>query len=109
MAVSSAVINFNSGMVGLREIFPSIGFASGKYLDKSATLKDMARLKNADQKDEKPVKDRRKKLRSIKKGYIVITQEKEAGHSYSAGSFLYFMLILYFIFTSSLFFSVSNV
>ena len=58
MAVSSAVINFNSGMVGLREIFPFIGFSSGKYLDKLVTVKDMARLKNADQNDEKPVKDK---------------------------------------------------
>ena len=44
IAVSSAAINFNSGMLGLADIFSHLGISAGQYFNEAAAQKDTLRF-----------------------------------------------------------------
>ena len=86
MAASSAVICFNEGSQGLLPIYPKIGIEPGKYTVQGLRNVDVKRVTDMNKKSAEPAKKRRRKLRSIKKGYIDKDLETE-GEIYAPGSF----------------------
>jgi hypothetical protein len=86
MAAASAVICFNEGSQGLLPIYSKIGIVPGKYTLKGLLNIDVKRVREMNKKSAELVKKRRKKLRSIKKGYNDNTTENE-GECYASGSF----------------------
>ena len=87
IAVGSAVINYNSGMLGLEDVYNKLGFFAGSQFYVGASKKDNNRIALARKKSQNDTKKRRKTLRAVKKGYIDLDREKEGGKSYEAGGF----------------------
>ena len=87
IAVNSAVIAHNEGILGLAEVFKLLDILPGYYFKLSAQRFDKKRLKNIELKSSERAKKRRKTLRSLKKGYFDKEQEVEGGQSYRTGQF----------------------
>jgi len=69
MGVASAVINYNDGLRGFQRVFTQLQIPPGSFMLSGSLRKDIDRVKNMDKKTQVKQKSRRKKLRSIKKGY----------------------------------------
>ena len=78
IAVSSTIINYNSG-IGLEYIFYSIGMSNGYYFKKTASNKDLNRVKNMSNKTSLNFENGRKHLRSVRKEHHDAEREKEGG------------------------------
>ena len=87
LAVYSAVINFNSGLLAFEDVFKGLHIEPGHYFYKNAENHDKARLRSIALKDTDSKKKRRKTLRSIRKGHIDKNKENEGGDAYKAGNF----------------------
>lgn len=86
MAASSAVICFNEGSQGLLSVYTKIGIIPGKHTLNGLRNIDLKRVSEMDKKSAELAKKKRRKLRSIKKGYIDKTTENE-GEIYASGAF----------------------
>ena len=87
IAAASAAINYNEGAMGIRNVFRRLGIFPGKFMEKLARKKNMKRLNDSLNKSSEQGKKRRKKLRSIKKGYEDKEKEQGEGESYASGAY----------------------
>jgi len=87
MGVASAVINYNDGLRGFQRVFTQLQIPPGSFMLSGSLRKDIDRVKNMDKKTQVKQKSRRKKLRSIKKGYTDQEKHTEGGDSYVSGQF----------------------
>ena len=85
MAVYSAVLHFNDGGNGIREVLSSFG-CDGFVTTAKTQKQDILQITRMEYKSRQPVKERRKTLRTIKKGYLDIKSQKEQ-LGYEAGGF----------------------
>ena len=86
MGVCSAVISFNDGGLGLLPLFDNLEITRGNYRLNFLQKKDADRLSIMSKKWEDEGKQRRSKLRSIRKKYVVADTSKE-GETYSKGCY----------------------
>lgn len=84
--VASAVIAFNDGGQGLLPVFELLGINPGLFTINGLSTKDADRIKIMNKKETDGTKQRRKKLRSIRKGFQDTNIDKE-GETYASGSF----------------------
>ena len=82
MAVSSAILSFNSGKRGIFDVFTNCG---GPYTKTFCFLEDATKVIRLNVKSTKAVKKRRKTLRSVKMGFV--DKETEEEPSYSSGAY----------------------
>ena len=87
IGVNSAIIEFNDGPTGIYNVLKHFKIRPGTLTKDSSIKKLMKRIKKTDKLALKAVKNRRKKLRSMKKGFLDSEREKEGGESYVAGGF----------------------
>ena len=73
----SAILNFNSGINGIRSVLQDIGISPGCFTVSFGLKKDNIRVQHMDLKTSISGKQRRKKLHNIKKGFIDTHTEKE--------------------------------
>ena len=85
MGVNSAVIEFNDGPSGIYAELEHFGMRPGSITMGLSDRKTRKRTKNTERKISEAGKRRRKKLRSIKKGYLDTEKELEGGVSYVSG------------------------
>ena len=83
--VNSAVIQFNEGPCGIHDVLKYLGIEPGCIMTRSSIKRTIKRVRNIDVKSSSTRKKRRKKLRSIMKGYIDQEKEEEGGPSYMCG------------------------
>ena len=86
MGVSSAVIHFNDGVTGMKQVFSSLELTPGKHFLQFALASDINRIKVMEGKSSVDTKKRRKHLRAVRKRYIDKNTETE-GATYAAGTF----------------------
>eukprot|EP00794_Sanderia_malayensis_P002926 gene2926-3380_t len=86
LGVSCAVINFNNGSSGMMEVYRKLGLVAGKQTADGCKRKDKQRLKHNVVQSSEKAKKRRKKLRSLRKGYTDKEEEEEGGKSYLSGA-----------------------
>ena len=86
IATASAVINFNDGAHGIEEVMKRLGIIPGKFMVRHGRKKNLHRINDSLKKASKTGKQRRKKLRAMKKGYEDKEKEKE-GEIYKSGSY----------------------
>eukprot|EP00112_Aurelia_sp_Birch-Aquarium-sp1_P017849 Seg418.7 transcript_id=Seg418.7/GoldUCD/mRNA.D3Y31 product="hypothetical protein" protein_id=Seg418.7/GoldUCD/D3Y31 len=84
--VASAIINFNDGLSGVINVFNMLCMEPGAYSVRYCNDCDEHRIKTANRKDTPEMKQRRKQLRAIKKGYIDKDTENEEV-AYKSGDF----------------------
>ena len=87
IAVCSAVIEFNDGYCGINSVYGHLGLTSGKFTEAFCVRVDELRIKEMMRKSSEKAKNRRKKLRSIRKGFIDREKEDEGTESYQSGAF----------------------
>lgn len=87
MGVNSAVLHFNEGTAGVKRVLNFLNLEIGAKTILSSSRKDKARLSNMARKDTLKVKNRRRKLRAIRKGWVDKEKELEGGESYKSGNF----------------------
>ena len=87
ISLYSAIINFNDGFSGIKDVLRTLGLNVSKYVDNGVTQKDQQRITHSKRKSSEEGKRRRKKLRALKRGYIDKEMEDEGGKSYLSGSF----------------------
>ncbi len=85
IGVNSAVIEFNDGPSGIYAVLEHFGMRPGSITMRLSDRKTRKRAKNAKRKMSEAGKRRRKKLRSIKNGYLDTEKELEGGESYISG------------------------
>ena len=83
--VNSAVIQFNEGPCGVHDVLKYFSIEPGCVMTRSSNKRAINRMRNIDSKASETGKRRRKKLRSIKKGYMDREKEQEGGPSYISG------------------------
>ena len=86
MAVNSAILHFNDGSQGLESVFEQFGL-KGTIATRKSLEMDTMRVKQMKRKSTDVVKKQRKKLRTIKKGYIDKEKQQEKQESYIPGGF----------------------
>jgi len=86
MVVASAIISFNEGIQGLTKVFRSMNIEPGYYTIKRLQVADVSRVQEMNRKSTELEKNRRRKLRGIRKGFIDNNKEKE-GVTYSSDAF----------------------
>jgi hypothetical protein len=86
-AVNSAVVEFNDGNHGIKPVFHQLGLHFGPYVESNSREMDKIRIRVMTDKSSVPVKLRRKKLNSKRKGYQDKERDVEKVPSYSTGSF----------------------
>ena len=86
IGINSAVLHFNDGENGIKSVFNYFGLSGKLFLEKSEK-KDNARNKQMKRKLTDRVKKRRKRLRTIKKGFLDNEKELEKEDSYIPGGF----------------------
>ena len=87
IASYSAIINYNEGFYKIKDVFAQLGIPVNKYFLHEAIAKDKQRVNLSAIKSSDFGRNRRKRLRAIKKGFLDKERDKEDGESYSAGSF----------------------
>ena len=85
MAVSSAVLNFNSGCCGILDVFKVLKLEPGQFTERFCYVADAKRIVKANVKSSHRVKLQRKKLRSKRK-YAADKEEQEE-ETYVKGGF----------------------
>ena len=83
--VNSAVIQFSEGPCGVHDVLKYFSIEPGFVTTRSSNKRAINRMRNIDSKASETGKRRRKKLRSIKKGYMDREKEQEGGPSYISG------------------------
>ena len=86
IATASAVINFNDGAHGIEKVMKRLGIAPGKFMVRHGRKKNLQRMNDSLKKASSAGKQRRKKLRSVKKGYEDKEKEEE-GEIYKSGGY----------------------
>ena len=86
IGVSSAVINFNDGNLGLLPVFEKLGIDCGHSTHVSLRETDKDRIYEMNRKSSDSGKKQRRKLRARRKGYIDQEEETE-GVTYKSGAF----------------------
>ena len=84
--IYSAVLQFNDGEYGIKPVLDYFG-ASGDVFATKLEKRVLSYNRRSKRKSSEVVKKRRKRLRTIKKGFIDKEQEVEKGDSYVAGGF----------------------
>ena len=84
IATSSAVLYFNDGAKGLLNVFGNSNITPGVHTQLLTAKVDKRRVQNMQYKSREATKKRRKKLRSIRKGYHDNEKETE-GNVYESG------------------------
>ena len=78
MGVSSAVINFNDKICGILNVFKNVGIDAGYFTKQFCLRKDEFRIQRMNKKSNEQSKVQRKKLRAIRKSYIVKIKKRRA-------------------------------
>ena len=86
IGINSAVIHYNDGGNGIKAVFSHFGL-SGKVTFEKFANRDRKRVREMMRKSSEIVKKQRKRLRSIKKGYLDKEKETEKVDSYVVGGF----------------------
>ena len=86
ICVASSVLSFNDAANGLLHVMKKLNLDTGAYNLNGSKQKDLKRIRIMNYKTSASVKKRRKKLRSIRKGYTDNDNEKEE-ITYKAGCF----------------------
>lgn len=86
IGINSAVIHYNDGGNGIKAVFSHFGL-SGKVTFEQFVNRDCKRVRQMMRKSSERVKKQRKRLRTIKKGYLDKEKESEKVDSYVAGGF----------------------
>ena len=81
MGINSAVLHFNDGTNGVKEVLHSFGLY-GCITSKASRIHNLKRVREMEKKSTDKVKKRRKTLRTIKKGYLDKESTKEKEPSY---------------------------
>ena len=68
--VYSSVLTYNDGLISLKNVFIKLDIKPGKHFLEGAYARDCLHVENMVQKALNVVKDRRKKLRAIRKGFV---------------------------------------
>ena len=87
MGTFSSVVSFNDGFLALANVLKNLHLTPGKYLIDRALVFDSKRVKNIQKKSTDTIKNKRKKLRPIRKGFIDKEKYQEGEESYSKRSF----------------------
>ena len=85
--VYSSVLTYNDGFISLGNVFRKLDIKPGKYFLEGSHSRDCLRVENMDKKSLNISKERRKKLRAIRKGFVDKDREDEGGDTYSSGFF----------------------
>ena len=85
MAVSSAILSFNSGKRGIFDVFTNCELEIGPYTKTFCYLEDATKVTRLNVKSTKAVKKRQKASRSVKMGFV--DKETEEEPSYSSGAY----------------------
>ena len=85
MAVNSAIISFNEGPLGIQDVLKRLNICPGACFEQTSVKCTKARVKDIQRKSSEKEKNRRKKLRSIRKGFLDKEQEVEGEESYKSG------------------------
>ena len=85
MGTFSSAVSFNDGFLALADVLKNLHLTRGKYFIDRALVFDSKRIKNTHKKSTDTVKNKRKKLRAIRKGFIDKEKYQEGGESYSKG------------------------
>jgi len=86
MGVQSAVLYFNEGTAGVKRVMKNLNLDIGVKTAMFSLHKDRARLTNMAKKETLKSKNRRRKLRSIRKGWEDQDEQLEGGKSYMTGN-----------------------
>ena len=87
ISTNSAVISFNNGNVGISKVAERLGLGVGTNMFFVSAREDKARIDDMKNKSTLSVKKRRKKLRSIKKGFTDKENMDEKDKFYISGGF----------------------
>ena len=85
-AVASAVICYNDGVQGTLPVLTKLGTEHGFFTPNACRKADICRVKLANRKSTNKVKQRRKTLRAVRKGFND-KNEQEEGETYGSGAF----------------------
>ena len=85
LCTASAVCQFNDGASSIARVLQRLGICPGKFTNAAIQKCDERRIALSDKKSSDKVKQRRKKLRAIKKGLWDQEKEKE-GQVYQSGA-----------------------
>ena len=86
IAAASAVIQYNEGATGINCVMRRLGIIPGRFMSRSAKIRDKKRLNGSFKKSDEKGKKRRKQLRSTRKGYEDKEKEQE-GEIYLSGAY----------------------
>ena len=86
IATASAVINFNEGAGGAENVLKRLDIAPGRFMERQGRKRNLERLNDSLKKATSKGKQRRKKLRSTKKGFEDKEKEVE-GDVYASGAY----------------------
>jgi len=84
LCTASAVCQFNDGASSIARVLQRLGICPGKFTNAAIRKCDARRIALSEKKSSEKVKQRRKKLRAIKKGLWDLEKEKE-GEVYQSG------------------------
>ena len=86
MAIHSAVLYFNNGTIGVRDVFSNYGFF-GTVTNTKQIKHNISRVKQINKKSPEKLKKRRKDLGTTRKGYVDKEQRSEKLSSYISGGY----------------------
>lgn len=87
IGVYSAIIEFNDGRSGLIPLMKLLGLPISSYLTTSFKNRDCERINKIGKKSTEKGKQRRKKLRAIRKGFEDKNKEQEKKPAYASGAY----------------------
>ena len=85
LCTASAVCHFNDGASSIARVLQKLGICPGKFTNAAIRKCDARRIALSEKKSSEKVKQRRKKLRAIKKGLWDLEKEKERDMYQSGG------------------------
>ena len=87
MAVSSDIIDFTEGQIGICHVAKELGLDCGRFMASLIMEADESRVGGMARKSNEKDKKRRKKLRAIRKGFEDEEKTSDGKHSYHSGGF----------------------
>ena len=87
MGVNSAVLEFNNGAIGIEKVLQQYNVSPGMFTSTGSTRKDRQRIKSMEVKMSERGKTRRRKLRSVEKGFLDTEKENEGADAYKSGAY----------------------
>ena len=85
MAVNSAIISFNEGPLGIQDMLKRLNLCPGTCFEQISVKCTKDRVKDIQSKSSEKEKNRREKLRSIRKGLLDKEEEVKGEESYKSG------------------------